>query len=77
MRTCTIAVECLVDNISTFRLSSQESATISPDLAARTVPRGSLRLSVTSLGRPLLFAWTVPVTVIPTFDSSVDRSGLP
>ena len=75
-RTCTTATECFVDNMRTLRLSIQDSANMSPDLAARTVPRGSFCLMVTSLGMPLQFDWTVPVTVIPTFDSSVARSGL-
>ena len=54
-RTCTTALECLVDSMRTFRLSIHESANMSPDLAARTVPRGSFRFNVTSFGRPLLF----------------------
>ena len=53
-----------MDSMRTFLLSTQESANMSPDLAAHTVPRGSFRLAVTSLGMPLLFAWIVPVTVM-------------
>ena len=56
VRTCTNAMECLVDNISTFRLSSQESATIFLHLAARTVSRDSFCFTVTSFGRPCLLA---------------------
>ena len=59
-QTCLMEVLCLVDSINTFRLSIQDKAKMSPERAARMVPRGSFfLLAVTTSGRPFRLACTV------------------
>ena len=75
-RTSTIEVLCFVDSINTCLLSIQESTRMSLQRAALMVPRGTFLFTVTSFGRPFLFDWTVPVTLMPIFVNSVASVGL-
>ena len=75
VRTCVVEALCFIDSINTFRLSSHERAKMLPDRAALMFPRGSLfLLDVTSFGMPFRLDWMVPVTVMPTFVSSLART---